>query len=100
MPRSIEEEHENGGDAGKVSPGRQLELARKYGASEEQISAILSGNLSDEEKKLAVRKIIEMLSNAIIDKRVDLKDVEDVSALVGNRFATNKDDYGFIIGKK
>jgi len=76
-----------------VSVERQLELAKKYGVSDELVAKLLNEQTSTEEQTEIVSNIVKTLANAILHTLVDPDDVEDVSAMVGPRWGVSKKDY-------
>jgi ribosomal 50S subunit-recycling heat shock protein len=83
-----------------VSVERQIEVAKKYGITDEQIAKMLDENASDEEKHMVFVNITRILANAILHTLVDPEDVEDVSAIVGPRWGVSKEKYLPFFSKK
>ena len=71
-----------------ISVAKQIEVAKKYGnLSDADIEAVKAG---DEE---VFGRLTVDLANAIIHLKVDVEDIEAVSALVPARFAVTRAQY-------
>lgn len=68
-----------------VSPERQLELARKYGISENLIDLALGDD--KEASRKAVDEILRILANVLLDATFATEDFEDLMAMVGPRLS-------------
>ena len=83
--------------AENVSVARQLELAKKYGGVTDKEIELIKYNGEDETQRklseVAFNKLVLNFSNAIIQITAHPDDVEDLSAMVPERFAVKRSDY-------
>lgn len=75
-----------------IEPEQYLAAAQKYGATEEQIK-ILQESDNEQERRLIINAISNLLANAFIACLIEPEDYDAASVFVDSRFYPPKDKY-------